>query len=270
MASQTISLGARPFGPDNSGEWTGAVRIDAALVDGGGAAYLRSFGLADGDHVQIRLAASSIALAAPPDPDFTGALETAAAAFTLSEAGGASIVLKGPAHPDVAFADPDEPYFWTPDNAAAWAAWVAGLGAGEVALVLDDGGAPAERAAVPAAAAGAGGEGPAGMDAATGRRLAGIAHLRQSVRDVLLTRVGTRVGRREYGSALLDLVDRPATPALFVDLYAATAEALARWEPRFRLRSVRASSAAADGRIALTLTGTYVPTGEDVVLEALA
>lgn len=109
----------------------------------------------------------------------------------------------------------------------------------------------------------------AGMHAATGRPLAGIAHVRQSVRDVLLTRVGTRVGRREYGSELMGLVDRPATPALFVDLYAATAEALARWEPRFRLRSVRAAAAAADGRITLTLTGVYAPTGEDLVLEAL-
>ena len=83
----------------------------------------------------------------------------------------------------------------------------------------------------------------AGMNAATGRDLDGVAHLRQSIRDVLLTRVGTRVGRREYGSTLLDLVDQPLTPATIVDLYAATAEALARWEPRFRLESVRATAA---------------------------
>ena len=110
----------------------------------------------------------------------------------------------------------------------------------------------------------------AGMNAATGRPLDGIAHLRQSVRDVLLTRIGTRVGRREYGSELMNLVDRPATPALFVELYVATAEALARWEPRFRLRSVRAAAVADEGRLTLTLTGTYVPTGEDLVLETLA
>ena len=110
----------------------------------------------------------------------------------------------------------------------------------------------------------------AGMNAATGRELDGIAHLQQSIRDVLLTRVGTRVGRREYGSTLLDLVDRPLTPATIVDLYAATAEALARWEPRFRLQSVRASSAAADGRVALALTGTYAPTGEELALEVVA
>jgi len=109
----------------------------------------------------------------------------------------------------------------------------------------------------------------AGMNAATGRDLDGVAHLQQSIRDVLLTRVGTRVGRREYGSTLLDLVDQPLTPATIVDLYAATAEALARWEPRFRLESVRATAAGAAGRVALTLTGAYVPTGEGLVLETL-
>jgi hypothetical protein len=107
----------------------------------------------------------------------------------------------------------------------------------------------------------------AGMNAATGRELDGVAHLRQSIRDVLLTRIGTRVGRREYGSELLDLVDRPLTPATIVDLYAATAAALARWEPRFRLRSVRATAAAADGRVALALVGVY--SGDDLALEVL-
>ena len=105
------------------------------------------------------------------------------------------------------------------------------------------------------------------MHAATGRPLDGIAHLRQSIRDVLTTQVGTRVGRREYGSRLPELVDRPTSAALLVDVYAAVAEALARWEPRFRLRSVEAAVAGADGRLVLTLSGVYAPTGEGLVLE---
>ena len=105
------------------------------------------------------------------------------------------------------------------------------------------------------------------MHAATGRPLDGIAHLRQSIRDVLTTQVGTRVGRREYGSRLPELVDRPMSAALLVDVYAAAAEALARWEPRFRLRSVASAGAGADGRLVLTLSGVYAPTGEGLVLE---
>lgn len=105
-----------------------------------------------------------------------------------------------------------------------------------------------------------------GMHAATGRPLDGTAHLRQSIRDVLTTQVGTRVGRREYGSRLPELVDRPMSAALLVDVYAAAAEALARWEPRFRLRSVEAAVRGPGGRLVLTLAGVHAPTGEELVL----
>lgn len=74
-----------------------------------------------------------------------------------------------------------------------------------------------------------------GINAQTGQPLSGIDHLRQSIRDILTTRIGTRVMRRDYGSRLHALVDNPMTPRLAMDLYSATAEALARWEPRFKL-----------------------------------
>ena len=105
------------------------------------------------------------------------------------------------------------------------------------------------------------------MDASTGRPLDGIAHLRQSIRDVLTTRVGTRIGRRTYGSELPALVDRPMTAATLTDVYAATAAAIAAWEPRFRIASVSAAAAGADGRLVLTLVGTYVPDGTEAQLE---
>ena len=107
-----------------------------------------------------------------------------------------------------------------------------------------------------------------GMDAATGRPLDGIAHLRQSIRDVLSTRLGTRLGRRTYGSELLALTDRPLSGATLMDVYAATATAIARWEPRFQLDSVRATSTEA-GQLVLELVGTYVPTGEGIVLSGV-
>lgn len=97
-----------------------------------------------------------------------------------------------------------------------------------------------------------------GLNAATGGPLDGIAHLRQSVRDILTTPIGSRVMRRAYGSRLFELVDHPVTPALATAVVAATAEALDRWEPRYRLRRVEVTAPAA-GRLTLDLDGVHVP-----------
>lgn len=77
-----------------------------------------------------------------------------------------------------------------------------------------------------------------GMDAATGKPLAGVDHLRQSIADILSTPLGTRVGRRDYGSLLAELVDQPMNPLGRMRLMAATALALLRWEPRLILTNV--------------------------------
>lgn len=107
-----------------------------------------------------------------------------------------------------------------------------------------------------------------GMDASTGKALSGADHLHQSVRDILTTPLGSRVMRRDYGSRLFELVDRPTSPALLVEMYAATAEALAKWEPRLKVDSVQADPVAS-GHISLTVTGRYRPTGEQVNLEGI-
>jgi phage baseplate assembly protein W len=65
-----------------------------------------------------------------------------------------------------------------------------------------------------------------------GSELSGRAHVRQSIVDILTTPIGSRVMRRDYGSALPDLVDRPMNPQTRLDAISATAEALERWEPR--------------------------------------
>ena len=73
-----------------------------------------------------------------------------------------------------------------------------------------------------------------GLNQQTGTLLTGVPHLQQSIRDILTTPIGSRVMRRNYGSRLYELIDGPIHPGLFVLLYAATAEALAEWEPRIR------------------------------------
>ncbi|MDD3676888.1 GPW/gp25 family protein [Thauera propionica] len=100
------------------------------------------------------------------------------------------------------------------------------------------------------------------MNAHTGQPLSGLDHLRQSIIDILSTPLNTRVMRRDYGSRLPELIDQPITPRLAMELYAATAEALVRWEPRFKLSRVRLTDARA-GLVELTLEGAVRLQGFD-------
>ena len=108
----------------------------------------------------------------------------------------------------------------------------------------------------------------AGMHRDTGKALAGIDHLRQSIMDILTTPLGSRVMRRDYGSRLYQLVDAPVNRALLVDIYAATAEALMQWERRLQLQRVQIEQITA-GQITLGLSGLYVPEDIPVSLEGL-
>ena len=107
-----------------------------------------------------------------------------------------------------------------------------------------------------------------GMSATTGKALEGTDHLEQSIQDILTTPIGSRVMRREYGSRLFELVDRPVNPGWLLDAYAYTADALDKWEPRFRLSDVTAG-AAENGRVQLGLKGRHWPDGEEIKLEGM-
>ncbi|MCP3942237.1 MAG: baseplate assembly protein W [Desulfobacteraceae bacterium] len=106
------------------------------------------------------------------------------------------------------------------------------------------------------------------MNAVTGKDLAGLEHLRQSIADILGTPIGTRVMRRDYGSRLPDLIDAPMTPELTVEIFAATAEALDRWEPRIKLSRVQVVNAVA-GQLVIDLSGIYLPEGKLVIMEGI-
>lgn len=93
-----------------------------------------------------------------------------------------------------------------------------------------------------------------GMNLNTGRELSGIEHLAQSVADILTTPIGSRIQRRDYGSMLFDLIDQPLNGSTRLLLFAATALAIARWEPRIRLRRVGITGGA-DGAVSLSLEG---------------
>lgn len=107
-----------------------------------------------------------------------------------------------------------------------------------------------------------------GTSATTGRRLSGIDHLRQSVRDILATPLGSRVMRRDYGSRLFALIDAPMNRGTLVQIYAAVIEALQRWESRIAVERVTASRAA-PGSITLDIRGTYLPEGRPILLDGI-
>jgi phage baseplate assembly protein W len=109
-----------------------------------------------------------------------------------------------------------------------------------------------------------------GMNRETGKPLSRTAHLAQSVTDILTTPIGSRVIMREYGSRLPRLVDRPMNATTIMEVYAATAEALERWEPRIQLNKVSADfSGFVEGRLAITLQGIDKENNQPLVLNDL-
>lgn len=93
-----------------------------------------------------------------------------------------------------------------------------------------------------------------GMNRDTGEAITDIEHIRQSVRDILMTPEGSRLQRRDYGSLLSVLIDQPQNDVIRLQVMAAVYTALSRWEPRIRLNTVNITSAF-DGSMVVELTG---------------
>lgn len=93
-----------------------------------------------------------------------------------------------------------------------------------------------------------------GMDRDSGEAITDTDHIRQSVRDILITPEGSRIGRREYGSLLSVLIDKAQNDAVRLQVMAAVYTALSRWEPRIRLSTVNITSAF-DGSMVVELSG---------------
>ncbi|GHX05145.1 GPW/gp25 family protein [Vibrio cholerae] len=107
-----------------------------------------------------------------------------------------------------------------------------------------------------------------GMNAQTGKPLEGIEHLKQSVRDILTTPIGSRVMRRDYGSRLFELIDNPTNPETVAEIIAASAEALKKWEKRIIVTRILVTSRQAV-KISLTIEGKYKPDGKPITLEGI-
>ena len=116
---QVFDLGANPF--DSGADWLGALLLDPVFVVGGGTAYLRRFGIS-GNSTRLDVSESDTGSFVGAGPELVTEWEDWEGAIVFdADAGG--ITLKGPNHPDNSFSDPSEPYFWTPDNGAAFRDW---------------------------------------------------------------------------------------------------------------------------------------------------
>ncbi|MCJ8215459.1 GPW/gp25 family protein [Aeromonas veronii] len=93
-----------------------------------------------------------------------------------------------------------------------------------------------------------------GMNATNGRAISATDHIIQSVRDILITPVGSRVMRRDYGSELFYLIDMPQHQATRLRLMAATVQALINWEPRITVTRVDVLGGGMDGALTIEIT----------------
>jgi len=109
----------------------------------------------------------------------------------------------------------------------------------------------------------------AGMAKFNGRKISGFDHLMQSIIDILSTPVGSRVMRRDYGSDLFRLVDEPANPQTIISIYAAVADALNKWEPRYQLQKIAIVESTTDGQIIFDLQGILLIEGKIITFEGL-
>lgn len=102
-----------------------------------------------------------------------------------------------------------------------------------------------------------------GMNRNIGLGISDTEHISQSMRDVLLTPVGSRVMRREYGSLLSALIDMPQNPALRLQIMVACYSAIQKWEPRIRLTAINFETGDA-GEMYVDITGMRTDTGASV------
>lgn len=79
-------------------------------------------------------------------------------------------------------------------------------------------------------------------------------HVWQSANDILLTPIGSRIMRRNYGSLVPDLLDSPQNDVTRLQLMSATVIALAAWEPRLALDTINISYSPT-GAVTAEMTG---------------
>ncbi|MDH0894692.1 MULTISPECIES: GPW/gp25 family protein [Pseudomonas] len=105
------------------------------------------------------------------------------------------------------------------------------------------------------------------MNRHNGRAIERLAHIRQSISDILTTPLGSRLMRREYGSHLPDLIDAPHNDHTRMLALAAIAAAVMRWEPRVRISRAQIAYGDAWSTGVADIEGTLVDSNEPFSLQ---
>ena len=98
-----------------------------------------------------------------------------------------------------------------------------------------------------------------GIDAETGATLTGWSHVVQTLRDIFLTRFGSRVMREWYGSFVPEALGRNITREEIAPVIASITSAIEQWEPRFRITAVEIVELSRTGALRLHISGRYRP-----------
>lgn len=109
-----------------------------------------------------------------------------------------------------------------------------------------------------------------GSAADSGRLLSGDDHLRQSIANILSTPIGSRIERRDYGSLVPQLIDRPINPVTLLQIASAALVAIIRWEPRIRPSRLSITPGDTPGTLVAELAGLRVDGPADAPPVALS
>ncbi|MBU6141287.1 MAG: GPW/gp25 family protein [Proteobacteria bacterium] len=107
------------------------------------------------------------------------------------------------------------------------------------------------------------------MNINSGKPISEIAHIKQSIANILSTPIGSRVMRRDYGSRLFEKIDQPINGELIAEIYSDIVEAISTFEPRFEVEQVILQSID-KGKIIIDLEGSFVKDGKKIVLENIS
>lgn len=100
-----------------------------------------------------------------------------------------------------------------------------------------------------------------GVDGRTGGVLTSWAHCQQSLEQIFTTAVGTRCMRRDLGTEVPRLQDRPANTRSFVLFVGAIARGCKLYEPGFRLTKVVPVTFGAAGVAGFEVRGDFYEDG---------
>lgn len=103
-----------------------------------------------------------------------------------------------------------------------------------------------------------------GIDRRTGRPVENLESAYQAVEVILMRRIGSLVGRREFGAGIVELLGRKMTPQLFAAFQSLIATAIDLWEPRFMVRRVEVTGSVDDirlGKAGFRILADYRPRG---------